>query len=118
MSMPLCVCVRVCVFVCVNRRCLNGHSAPQAVVCVWKGMDPPPGVQGGDACECPNNTPAAVCPRSTQPGVHGWTKTGAAAPKEARVHGQNRLKYPPGGTGTARNDHEKIIRANRVKTIL
>lgn len=53
-------CFSLCVSVCCGRQYLSGHSAPQAMVCVWKGMDPPQGVQGGG--ENPYSTFAAVCP--------------------------------------------------------
>lgn len=61
---------RACVCVCWGTQCLSGHSAPQAMVCVWKGMDPPQGVQGGDVCECPYSTFAAVCLLTQQSGIH------------------------------------------------
>lgn len=67
---------------------MSGHSAPQAMVCVWKGMDPPPGVQGGDACECPYNTFAAVCPSSQQSGIHESTV-------KQRTAGSENLKELP-----------------------
>ena len=53
MHMWLGVCVRVCVCECVSYgSCsLSGHSAPQAMGCVWQGKDPPPGWREGEEVE-------------------------------------------------------------------
>lgn len=66
------------------------------MVCVWKGMDPPPGVQGGDVCECPYNTFAAVCPFTQRSGIceptqyahtHTHTQTRALHSKQGPRYG-------------------------------